>query len=189
MDTGDLGIGIILGSTRPRRRGASVAAWVAELASTRDARYSLIDLADQGLPLLDEPESPAKGDYVHAHTRAWADLIAPLDGFVFVTPEYNHSYPAALKNAIDFLWAEWNDKAAGIVSYGNAGGTRAAEHLRGVLSAVGIVHVRRHVTLDNRADFDGYEARPVDHHDRALAGLLADIEHHALAMREVRAAR
>ena len=125
-----LKIAIILGSTRPGRNGEAVARWVHEKASKRkDATYELVDLAEQNLPLLDEAKPASMGQYEHAHTKAWASKIAGYDGFVFVTAEYNHAIPGALKNAIDFLFAEWNDKAAGFVSYGSAGGTRAVEQL------------------------------------------------------------
>jgi NAD(P)H-dependent FMN reductase len=124
-------IGIIIGSTRPNRRGEQVAAWVHQEASRRgDAKYELVDLRDYPLPHLDEPMPASSGQYQHDHTREWAARIDSLDGFVIVTPEYNHSVPGVLKNAIDYLYAEWNDKAVGFVSYGGAGGVRAVEHLR-----------------------------------------------------------
>ncbi|SEJ11279.1 NADPH-dependent FMN reductase [Demequina mangrovi] len=189
MDTSGLRIGVILGSTRPRRRGESVAAWVMGQVGERDARYDLIDLRDHPLPLLDEPASASTGRYEHAHTQEWAATIARYDAFVIVCPEYNHGLPAALKNAVDYLWAEWLDKAAATVSYGNGGGQRSAEHLRNVLSAVGIAHVRPQVTLYNRDDFDGYTVTPNEHHLHGLEGMLGDLELWAAAMREVRAAR
>jgi len=124
-------IGIILGSTRPGRNGEAVAKWVAEVASQRtDAEFELVDLLDYKLPHLDEALPPSAGQYTQSHTLEWAAKIASFDGFVMVTPEYNHSTSGALKNAIDFLFAEWNNKAVGFVSYGSAGGTRAVEHLR-----------------------------------------------------------
>src|ERR1700746_3805045 len=124
-------IGIILGSTRPNRNGEQVAKWVYHFAAQRpDAEFELIDLADYPLPHLDEPLPPSMGQYQNAHTQEWAATIARFDGFVFVTPEYNHSTSGVLKNAIDFLYAQWNNKAMGVVSYGATGGTRAAEHLR-----------------------------------------------------------
>ncbi|GGN80189.1 hypothetical protein GCM10011579_065480 [Streptomyces albiflavescens] len=98
----------------------------------------MIDLHDHPLPHLDEP-APAPvspGRYQHEHTRAWADTIASFDGFVMVTPEYNHSFPGVLKNAIDSLYAEWNNKAVGFVSYGGGGGTRAVEQLRLICGAL-----------------------------------------------------
>ena len=124
-------IGVILGSTRPGRRGESVARWVMDGAGRRsDAEFELVDLADYPLPHLDEPLPPSMGQYQNAHTQVWAATIGRFDGFVFVTPEYNHSTSGVLKNAIDFLYAEWNNKAMGVVSYGVVGGARAAEHLR-----------------------------------------------------------
>lgn len=149
-------IAIIAGSTRPGRKTEQVARWVEGLAAAHDgdAEYELVDIADFGLPVLDEPVPAAFGaPYAHEHTRAWSEKIASFDGFVFVTAEYNHSIPGALKNAIDFLYPEWNDKAAGIVSFGPSGGIRAAEHLRGILSELRIAHVRTHVPVGIFTDF------------------------------------
>jgi NAD(P)H-dependent FMN reductase len=124
-------IGIILGSTRPGRNGEAVARWVLDIASKRtDAEFELIDLLDYKLPHLDEQLPPSMGQYSQPHTQEWARKIAGFDGFIFVTPEYNHSTSGVLKNAIDYLYAEWNNKAAGFVSYGAMGGARAVEHLR-----------------------------------------------------------
>ncbi|KAA0023462.1 NADPH-dependent FMN reductase [Antrihabitans cavernicola] len=156
-------IAVITGSTRPERRATMVSDWVAataaQHAAVRDGTVELesVDLAAYDLPLLDE-SAPAKvapnnGGYANAHTRVWAEAIASYDGFVFVTPEYNHSFPAALKNAIDYLYDEWNDKAAGFVSYGIQGGTRAVEHLRPVLSEVEVATVRTQVALTMSTDF------------------------------------
>jgi NAD(P)H-dependent FMN reductase len=118
-------IGIIIGSTRPGRNGEAVGKWVHEVARRRtDAEFELVDLLDYKLPLLDEVYPPAMGRYQEPHTLQWADKIRSFDGFVFVTAEYNHSIPGALKNVIDFLHAEWNNKAVGFVSYGLAGGVR-----------------------------------------------------------------
>src|SRR5690554_44070 len=104
-------IGVILGSTRPGRNGAAVARWFHGLATQRkDAEFELIDLADYNLPLLDEPVPPSMGQYSQDHTKRWAETVARFDGFVFVTPEYNHSTCGALKNALDFVYAEWNNK-------------------------------------------------------------------------------
>jgi NAD(P)H-dependent FMN reductase len=141
-------IAVILGSTRPGRRSEAVAQWVLNVANARsDASFELIDLAEVNLPLLDEPVPAIFGEYAHAHTRAWASLIAPYDGFVFVTPEYNHSFSAALKNALDYLYAEWNDKAAGFVGLGGTGGVRAVEQLRLVLAELKVATVRTQVAL------------------------------------------
>ncbi len=123
---------IILGSTRPGRKGDAVAEWVAEAATAHGGfEVELVDLAEVGLPLLDEPDHPRLGDYVHQHTKDWSATIARGDAFVFVIPEYNHSFNAATKNAIDFLHNEWKDKAVGIVSYGGvSAGTRSMTALR-----------------------------------------------------------
>ena len=115
----DLSIAVILGSTRPGRNGKPVADWVMDKAAARTtAQYDLVDLLDHPLPHLDEALPPGMGQYAGEHTKAWAATIAPYDGFIFVTPEYNHSTSGVLKNAIDYLSAEWNNKAAAFVSYG-----------------------------------------------------------------------
>src|SRR5260221_13465190 len=125
-----LRIAIIIGSTRPGRNGEAVAKWVHEIAKKRtDAEFELVDIKDFNLPLLDEPMPPIMGQYSKPHTKTWAAKIGSFDGFVFVMPEYNHGISGALKNAIDFLFREWNDKAAGFVSYGGAGGAPPAEQL------------------------------------------------------------
>jgi NAD(P)H-dependent FMN reductase len=153
-------IAVITGSTRPGRRCDAVAQWVMAAAgrhpavTSGQAEVELVDLASFGLPLLDEPLPAMFGQYQHPHTQRWADVIGSYDGFVFVTPEYNHSVPAALKNAIDYLFAEWNDKAAGFVSYGVHSGTRAAEHLRQILGEVKVASVRSQVALSLFVDFE-----------------------------------
>ena len=150
-------IGIIIGSTRPGRNGDKVAQWVYDHAVERDdAEYELVDLADFALPHLDEAVPASRGQYANDHTRAWADKIASFDGYVFVTPEYNHSTSGALKNAIDFIYGEWNNKAAALVSYGVHGGVRAAEHLRLVLGEVQIADVRQQVSFAFATDFENY---------------------------------
>ena len=150
-------IGIIIGSTRPGRKGDKVAEWVLEHATQReDADYELVDLADFSLPHLDEAIPASRGQYANEHTQAWARKIDSFDGFVFVTPEYNHSTSGALKNAIDFIYGEWNNKAAGLVSYGVNGGVRAAEHLRLVLGELQIADVRQQVSFSLITDFENY---------------------------------
>jgi NAD(P)H-dependent FMN reductase len=150
-------IGIVLGSTRPNRIGEQVATWVAATATRRDdADFDLIDLRDHPLPFLDEPLSPALGRYHHAHTKAWAEVIATFDGFVIVTPEYNSSTSAVLKNAIDFVHAEWRNKAVGLVSYGGAGGTGAAGQLRQMCGQLGLADVSAQVVLMLHNDFENF---------------------------------
>src|SRR5260370_2576996 len=122
---------IVVGSTRPGRKADAVARWVYEIAKTRtDAEFEVVDIKDFNLPLLDEPMPPSMGQYSQPHTKAWAAKIGSFDAFVFVTPEYNHGTSGALKNALDFIYREWNNKAAGFVSYGGGGGLRAGGHVR-----------------------------------------------------------
>ncbi|WP_433734140.1 NADPH-dependent FMN reductase [Nocardia sp. CA-129566] len=170
-------IGIILGSTRPNRNGPQVAQWVLDTASRReDAEFELIDLRDHPLPHLDEPLAPMLGPSVHEHTRAWAGRIAPFDGFVIVTPEYNHGAPGVLKDALDHLFSEWVDKAVGFVSYGASGGLRAVEYLRLVCSALGMANVAHQVTLSVHSDFENYTTfTPGDRHTTTLNALLGKV--------------
>src|SRR5207302_5173791 len=165
-----LKIAIILGSTRPGRNGEAVAKWVREIAKKRTgAEFELVDIKDFNLPLLDEPMPPMKGQYSKPHTKAWAAKIGSFDGYVFVTPEYNHGVPGALKNAIDFLFREWNDKAAGFVSYGGAGGARAVEQLRLVLAEVHIATVRNQVLLSMFTDFENFSVfKPAPQHEKSV---------------------
>jgi NAD(P)H-dependent FMN reductase len=168
-------IGIILGSTRPNRNGEQVAQWVYEVASRRtDAEFELVDLRDYPLPHLDEPLPPTMGQYQNEHTKQWADKIASFDGYVFVTPEYNHGTSGVLKNAIDYLYAEWNNKAAGIVSYGGVGGARAAEHLRLVLGELQIADVRQQVPLSLITEFENFSTFKPNDYSLASLGTLLD---------------
>ena len=130
-----LSIGVILASTRPQRAGEGVAQWFIKQAEqdAGDMKFTLIDLKEVNLPFLDEPVPAMMNQYQNEHTKKWAATIASFDGFVVVTPEYNHSVPAALKNAFDFLYKEWNRKPITFVAYGaDAGGARAVEHLRNI---------------------------------------------------------
>lgn len=185
-----LRIAVILGSTRPGRRGDAIARWVLEQARTRDdAEVDLVDLAAYDLPLLDEPAPAAHGPdhYAHAHTKAWAETIASYDAYIFVTPEYNHSIPGALKNAIDFLYREWHNKAAGFVSYGiDAGGSRATEHLRLVMGELQVADVRASVALSLMDDYADGEFAPQPHRVRYLDALLDQLVSWGHALKTVR---
>jgi NAD(P)H-dependent FMN reductase len=190
-----LRVAIVTGSTRPGRRATLVAEWVRDRAGAylgNRADIAVIDLADLELPLLDEAAPAAIGAYRHPHTKRWAHLVGSFDGFVFVTPEYNHSMPAALKNAIDFLFAEWNDKAAGFVSYGLTGGTRAVEHLRLTLAEVKVACVRSQVVLGLFTDFDIPDMSepgtlaPAGHHEPVLERMLDELVDWAGALRPLR---
>ena len=150
-----LKIAIILGSTRPGRIGAAVGKWAYEIArNRRDADFELLDISDFNLPLLDEPLPATSGQYSQTHTRVWSEKIASFDGYVFVTPEYNPGTSGALKNAIDFLYDEWTDKAAGFIGYGYTMGARAIEHLRLVMASVQVATVRPQVGLSLFTDFE-----------------------------------
>ncbi|MCU1428304.1 MAG: NADPH-dependent reductase [Actinomycetia bacterium] len=152
----------------------------------------VVDLADYVLPLLDEPRPAAMGPhYTHPHTHRWAATIASFDGFVFVTPEYNHSTSAALKNAIDFLFVEWNNKAAGFVSYGvGPGGTRAVEHLRLVMGELAVADVRCQVALSLFTDFnDEGQPSPAAYQHDVLNRMLGEVTAWSAALATLRATK
>lgn len=133
---------IVVSSTRPGRIGASIAQWIAERADTAGSfdTVEILDLAEIALPLFDEPHHPRSGRYTRPHTKAWAATVAEADALIITTPEYNHSFPATIKNALDFLHAEWRDKALGLVGYGGASGGRGAvQALTTVTDALGLV--------------------------------------------------
>ncbi|RAP73617.1 NADPH-dependent FMN reductase [Paenibacillus montanisoli] len=172
-----LKIAIILGSTRPGRNGEAVAKWVTEIANKRsDATFELVDIADYNLPLLDEPVPASMGQYSKPHTIAWSDKIASFDGYVFVTPEYNHATSGALKNAIDFLYHEWKDKAAGFVGYGGSGGARAIENLRLIVGELHIADVRAQVGLSLMTDFENFSIfKPAAYQEQAVNTMLDQV--------------
>ena len=172
-----LRIAIIIGSTRPGRNGEAVARWVYEIAQRRsDAEFELIDIKDFNLPLLDEPVPPSLGQYTKEHTKAWAAKIASFDAYVFVTPEYNHGTSGALKNAIDYLYKEWNNKAAGFVGYGGASGTRAVEHLRLVMGELQVADVRAQVGLSLFTDFENFSVfKPAAHHEQLVNAMFDQV--------------
>lgn len=179
---------IILGSTRPGRNGEAVAKWVYEIAKNRkDSSFELLDLKDFNLPLLDEPVPPSMGTYSQPHTKAWAARIAPFDAFVFVTPEYNHGTSAALKNALDFIYGEWNNKAAGFVSYGSMCGVRAVEQLRLQMAELQIADVRAQVMLSLHTDFENYAVfKPAAMHEKNLGTMLDQLISWGTALQSVR---
>jgi NAD(P)H-dependent FMN reductase len=182
-------IAIIIGSTRPGRRGEAVAKWAYDLAVQRDdAEFELVDLLDYKLPHLDEVMPAVTGKYENDHTKAWSATIAGFDGFIFVTPEYNHSTSGALKNAIDFLYAEWNNKAAGFISYGGgASGTRAVEHLRLIMGEVQVADVRAQVAFSFMHDFENFTTfTPGAQHETALTTLLDQTISWSAALKTVR---
>ncbi|OSC71759.1 NADPH-dependent FMN reductase [Streptomyces sp. 4F] len=189
----DLKIAVILGSTRPGRNGKAVADWVMDRAGARTAaEYELVDLADHPLPLLDEPVPAARRQYRNEHTKAWAATIAAYDGYVFVTPEYNHGYPASLKLAIDYVYSEWRAKPVGFVSYGGmAGGQRAVEQLRQVFAELHAVTLRDTVSFHMAWEQFDDNGRPLDEGGcaKAAAVLLDQLDWWGRTLRDGRAAR
>jgi NAD(P)H-dependent FMN reductase len=172
-----LRVAIILASTRPGRKGEAVARWVYEIARSRGgAEFELVDMKDYDLPLLDEPVSAILGQYSKDHTKVWSAKTASFDAFVFVTPEYNHATSGALKNAIDYLYTEWNNRAAGFVGYGGAGGTRAVEHLRLVMGELMVADVRAQVALSLYTDFENFSGfKPAPHHEKSVHVVLDQV--------------
>jgi NAD(P)H-dependent FMN reductase len=184
-----LRIAVIIGSTRPGRNGEAVAKWVYEIAQKRsDAEFELVDIKDFNLPLLDEPMSPMMGQYTHQHTKDWSAKIASFDAYVFVTPEYNHATSGALKNAIDFLYHEWVNKAAGFVGYGAALGVRAVENLRMIMGELQVADVRAQVGLSLLTDFENYSVfKPAAPQEQSVNAMLDQVIAWGGALKTLRA--
>jgi NAD(P)H-dependent FMN reductase len=172
-----LKVAIILGSTRPGRNGEAVSQWIYEIAKKRsDADFELVDIKDFNLPLLDEPIPPSMDQYTKEHTKIWSAKINSFDAFIFVTAEYNHGIPGALKNAIDFLFKEWNNKVAGFVSYGSAGGVRAVEQLRLVMAELQVATVRSQVHLSLFTDFENFtKFKPAPYNEKSVSDMLDQV--------------
>jgi NAD(P)H-dependent FMN reductase len=191
-----LKIAIVIGSTRPGGKAKSVGEWACAIARKReDADFEVLDVADFDLPLLDEPEPamlldvglPFSDQYTREHTRAWSMAVASFDGYVFVTPEYNHGTSGALKNAIDFLYHEWRDKAAGFIGYGYTLGARSIESLRLTMAAVQVATVRPQLGLSLFTDFrDSTEFTPAQRQEQGLNALLDHVIAWSAALRPLR---
>jgi NAD(P)H-dependent FMN reductase len=184
-----LKIAIIIGSTRPGRNCPQVAQWVYDIAKNRnDAEFEMVDLVDFHLPLYDEPVPPSMSTgYEKEHTKAWSQKIASFDGYVFVTPEYNRATGGALKNAIDFLYHEWNNKAAGFVSYGSFLGARAVENLRLIMGELQIADVRSQVGLSLFTDFENFSVfKPGPHHNDSAQSMLDQVVAWSGALKSLR---
>jgi NAD(P)H-dependent FMN reductase len=181
---------VIVGSTRPGRIGLPIAEWVVgEATADGHVAVELIDLAEVDLPLFDEPDHPMLGTYTHDHTKAWSATVARADAFVFVMPEYNHSFNAALKNAIDFLFTEWQHKPVGFVSYGGiAGGTRAVAMMKPVVSALKMIPLVEGVPLPfvHTLMSDG-AFQAADVHRKAAKRMLVELARTAALLAPVRA--
>jgi NAD(P)H-dependent FMN reductase len=156
-------VGVVIGSTRPTRICPGIAEWFRDaVEGDSPLHYELVDLAQIDLPLLDEPLMAALGNYTHEHTRAWSRTVTSFDGFVFVFPQYNWGYPAPLKNALDYLYAEWRDKPVSFATYGNRGGNQAAGQFQQILQGLHMHQLADHLELVvTRDDLDeGWQ--PVD---------------------------
>ncbi|WFE27733.1 NAD(P)H-dependent oxidoreductase [Solwaraspora sp. WMMD791] len=168
VPSGPLRVGVIAGSTRPSRRSPAIAQWVASDSSQPELRLEVIDLATFALPMLGEPLAAVFGSYEHETTRRWAAAIASYQAYVIVVPEYNASFPGVLKNALDHLYAEWNDKPVAFVGYGMSGGGRAVAQLRQVAEELRMHPVATSLSLTPHQVVDGrYAARPGDSEARA----------------------
>ncbi|WP_436692178.1 MULTISPECIES: NADPH-dependent FMN reductase [unclassified Geodermatophilus] len=183
---------VVAASTRPGRRGLAVARWVTRLAEVHGGfDVELVDLAEVGLPVFDEPHHPRLQQYVHQHTKDWSATVARADAFVFVTPEYNHSFPGALKNALDFLSVEWADKAAGLVTYGGvSAGLRASSALKPVLGALRVLPVVEAVSVPFFAQFldQDDEFSPNAELEAGGKAMLDELQRVTAALRPLRAA-
>lgn len=170
-------IGIIVGSTRPGRVGDQVARWAQHSAAgLPGVQVDLVDLADVALPFLDEQEHASTGIYAHSHTQSWSRRVQALDALLLVTPEYNNSFSAPLKNALDFLVDEWRRKPVAMIGYGmTSAGTRAVAALVPVVTALGMVAAGAvYLPLRARVDSSGV-LRPTDADSAGLDALLADL--------------
>ncbi len=183
----DLKIAVILGSTREGRNGAAVADWVLQQAAARTgADYELVDLRDYPMPFFEAPVSPAYVPPTDPAVLRWAAKMAEFDGYVFVTPEYNHSFSAVLKNALDSIYSEFNNKAAAFVSYGAFQGARAVEQLRLVASELQLAHVRQQLGFNLFTDFENMRTfAPGPQHDANAETLFTQLEAWSHALKSI----
>jgi len=183
-------IKIIIGSTRPGRFGPTAAKWIYHIAAERtDAQFALVDLKELNLPLFDEEKHPVFHQYEHEHTKRWSSIVAEADGFIFVNPEYNFGVNGALKNAIDFLFREWQYKPLSFVSYGaGAGGKNAQQQLRGIVANLSMFDIRESVLLVNyRAQVnDRGEFTPTGEQNKAAVAMLGSLVFWAGQMQRAR---
>lgn len=181
---------IIIGSTRPTRKGPIVADWFLKIAKQHpDFEVELLDLKEIDLPLMDEPNHPRVQKYTKAHTKKWSKTIDSADAFVIVTPEYNFGYPATLKNALDYLSVEWSDKPMGFVSYGGiSGGTRAVQELKLPVTALGMMPIPQAVNIPFFTQFindnDVFEANETL--EKSANVMLTKLQNWAKALKNMR---
>ncbi|RDW20041.1 NADPH-dependent oxidoreductase [Oceanobacillus arenosus] len=184
-----LKIGIVLGSVRQGRNGEAVTNWTYDFALKRndDVEYEIVDLVDYKLPLLGAALPETQQADAETTIKAWSDKMASFDGYIFVSPEYNHAVGGALKNALDFLNPELNNKAAGFVGYGSLGGTRAHENLRLILAELQVATVRTAVTFSLITDFENMSVfKPADYHKDNANGMFDQVIAWSQALKTVR---
>ncbi len=181
---------VIYGSSRQGRKGLPIARWIFGVASEHsEFETEFLDLAEIGLPMLDEPNHPRLYQYQHQHTRDWSAKINPADAFIIVTPEYNYGYPAVLKNAIDFLHQEWLYKPVAFVSYGGvAGGTRAVQALRQVISSLKMVSITESVNIPFFAKLIGENQHfnPDEHTVKSANAMVAELARWSVNLKMLR---
>lgn len=181
-------IGIIIGSVREDRKGDDVGRWLHQQTEARETAYELIDLKEFDLPVLTSPTVPgaANRQYDDARVTRWGQAIDGFDGFVFVTPEYNHGVPGGFKNAFDCIYPEWSKKAVGFVSYGAMSGARAVEAWRVVVANADMYDIRAQVALSTFTEFDGDTFSPADRNADEAADLFTSLEAASAAMASLR---
>lgn len=180
-------IQIITGSTRPGRNGEAVSKWAHEHLKGKGYDVELVDVADFNLPILDEPVPAQAAQYTKEHTKKWSQKIDEADGYIFVTPEYNHSVPGSFKNAVDYLFHEWGHKAVGFVGYGSNGGSRAIEHWRGVAAELHLADVRAHVLLYLGQDFENMSVfKPLPGREKNLEKVAEEVVAWSTALKSLR---
>ncbi|WP_114905985.1 NADPH-dependent FMN reductase [Ornithinimicrobium murale] len=181
-------IAIIIGSVREDRKGDDVGRWVKEQSADRDATYELVDLKTFDLPVLTSPTVPgaANRQYDDERVTRWGQTIDAYDGFVFVTPEYNHGIPGGFKNAFDCIYPEWTKKAVAFVSYGAMSGSRAVEAWRVVVANADMYDLRAQVALSTFSEFDGDTFTPADRNAEEAADLFASLEAASTALATLR---
>jgi NAD(P)H-dependent FMN reductase len=187
MTKENIKIGVVIGSNRQGRNAEAVAKYILDKAVSRNdeaVTYELVDIADYNLAYLYSADTTEEQQ---AAAKAWSEKMASYDGYIFVTPEYNHAPGAALKNAIDYLNAEVNNKAAGFVGYGSLGGTRAHEQLRLILAELQVATVRTAATFSLMSDFENMsEFKPAEHHNENINGMLNQVISWSRALKSVR---
>ncbi len=172
-------IGIILGSTRKASKSTAISEWILDKSKNEEAQFEIIDLVQYNLPFIGTSDDKSG-------VQKWDKKLMECDGFIFVTPEYNHSISGALKNALDSAKSSWANKAAGIVSYGGSGGARAAEHLRGILAELQVATVRSHVLISTYDDFNDGIFKPRESHNIKMDNLFKQTLSWSKALKTVR---